>query len=100
MLTAYKNDQIGNTYTDLNGDTVNYPEAGELRLGDTAAYLGHQPYNQDDTQTSMPAQDEVISKGVACDICGVPVKSRAHLIKSDGYMRCSDCIDEEGYKHE
>jgi len=97
MKTSYKNSAISSsTYTDLAGNAgCTYPNAGELELGDTAAFLGHQAYNTDDTQTSMPAEDAVISTGVCCDICGLPVKDKKLLTKQNGYYRCRECIDEE-----
>lgn len=97
MKQNYKNSAISSaTFTDLAGnEDCEYPSAGELELGDTAAFLGHQAYNTDDTKTAMPAEDELISTDLCCDICGIPVDSKDKLTKQNGYWRCKQCIDKD-----
>lgn len=96
MHEVYKNDSISeDTFTDLAGNTdMSLPDAGELRLGDET-YLDEIPYDMDGTQTTMPAEDEVLSVTLVCDICGIPVEEKKDLTKQRGLMVCKECIDEE-----
>jgi len=93
---AYRNDQINaGTQVDLAGQTVDYAHGGELRLGANAGFLndasGHQSYNADGTKTSQPAQDELISSYIACEICGLIVTDKRQLTTIKNRRRCKDC---------
>lgn len=86
MIEIYKNDMISSdTFTDLSGNT------DQLRAG-----AGTRRLNVDFVSGDYEAdEDEVLSTALVCDICGIPVKKKSELSKSDGFYRCRDCIDED-----
>ena len=80
-----KNDTLpSGNFTDLAGNTATYPYGGESRLGVDF-----------DTGADLATADEVLSKTLVCDICGIPVKNKSDLTRQKGYQVCRNCIDEE-----
>ena len=97
---TYRNDEIPSSYTDFRGETVAYPNAGELRLGTNAGFLndasGHQSRNADGTLTSHPVEDEKISQYISCSCCGLIVTDKRRLTKNaKGRLVCKDCIRDD-----
>lgn len=88
MKTVHKNSLIPDTYVDLRGDTVNYPNAGERELGVDF-----------ETGEELADLDEIISIGLACNLCGKPIDKKKDIIKRVGNkIYCKDCIDVPGRK--
>jgi hypothetical protein len=90
-----KNERINSSaYTNLIGESVYYPNAGNLVIG-TWDDRDHRPYDVDGTQPSLTDEDGVIWDVLICSCCGMPVKNNdPKLLDSRG--RCSDpgCQDE------
>ncbi len=68
-------------YEDAGGIT-NTAHAGETTLG--TDYI---------TGEELAATDEVLSRRLVCDRCGYPPKTKADLIKQNGWMVCGRCVD-------
>lgn len=80
---VYKNDVIDSgTFTDLAGNTMTRPGAGERRLG-TDLFTG----------AELADEGEVLSVTLVCDVCGIPADSKAHLTKVKGMHKCKECLD-------
>ena len=94
---AYRNDRISaDPFTDLGGETAVPANAGELRLGDDAEFLGHQSINTDGTLSDYPVEDEKISQYISCSCCGLIVTKRNQLTKNaNGRLVCKDCIQDD-----
>lgn len=52
-------------------------------------------YNPDGSSTSLPADDDVVSRRLICDICGTPFDDKGEVIRQDNKVLHSECIDEE-----
>ena len=82
---VYKNDTLtSGNFTDAAGNTMTYPYGGESRLGVDF-----------ETGVELATADEVLSRTLVCDCCGIPVKSKSDLTSQRGYKVCKKCIDEE-----
>lgn len=89
MKTVHKNSLISNDkVTDLAGNLVYLSNHGERRLGLDVF-----------TQEELADLDEIISIGLACNLCGKPIDKKKDIKKRVGNkIYCKDCIDQPGRK--
>ncbi len=93
----FRNSRVSSqAYTDLAGNVVVRPSAGELEIGDTAEFMGHTPINIDGSAPDFPVENEVISRAMICAVCGIQVDGKHQLTLQGSHWVCSKCIDEPG----
>lgn len=56
---------------------------------------GHVGVNPDGTSYTFPADDEIISKQLICDICGTPFGEGWKIYKRGKLYLCRLCLDED-----
>lgn len=81
---TWKNSLIKDTYVDLRGVTVDYPNKGQRELG-----------LDFETGEELADLNEIISTSLNCEICGIPFEKKKDICKTVGKkVYCKDCIDQ------
>ena len=56
-------------------------------------YPGRVLYNPDGSIASLPADDEVVSRQLVCDMCGRPFDDKADVLRIKNKVYHDECID-------